>query len=82
MISKDIINAKGFWKSVFVFSLICILVTNAIRIMAVYGFDFKSFVTAELSEDKVFMFFVSNILLWILVGFAWAYVVFKNKLKK
>lgn len=82
MISKDIIKAKGFWKSVFLFSLVCIVVTNAIRIFATYGFDFSTFVAKELSADKLFLFFVSNILLWIVVGFVWTYFVFKRTLKK
>lgn len=82
MISTKIIKAKGFWKTVLVYSLIFILVTNAIRIIMRYGFDFSMFVSAELSEDKIFMFFVSNVLIWFVLGFVLTYFNFKRAMEK
>ncbi len=81
MISTKIIKAKGFWKSVFIYSLIFIVVTNAIRIAIRYKFDWSEFVSAELSEDKIFMFFVSNILLWFVLGFVLTYFNYKKTME-
>ena len=81
MISTKIIKAKGFWKSVFAYSFIFIVVTTLIRIAIRYKFDFEKFVSAELSEDKIFMFFVSNVLLWIVLGFVLTYFKYKKQME-
>lgn len=82
MISNKIIKTKGFWKTVFLYWLIFVVVTNIVRILASYRLDFSAFIEAELSGDKIFMFFVSNVLLWFVLGFVLAYYNFKKALKK
>lgn len=82
MISSKIIKAKGFWKTVFLYWFIFIIITNVVRILAVYGLDFSAFIEAELSSDKIFMFFFSNVLLWFVLGFVLAYYNFKKKMNQ
>lgn len=82
MIRPEIIKAKGFWKSVTRVSLTFVFVMLVFRIGIVYQFDFSKFAQTELSRDKIFMFFVSNILVWIIVGFLLTYFKFKKKIKE
>lgn len=82
MISPKIIKAKGFWRSVVVYSLFFIVITNLVRWALVYKFNFEKFVSTELSEEHIFMFFVSNILLWIVLGFVRTYFNFKRNLRE
>ncbi|HET8838172.1 MAG TPA: hypothetical protein VFM82_04175 [Flavobacteriaceae bacterium] len=82
MISPKIIKAKGFWRSVIVYSLFFIVITNLVRWALIYKFDFEKFVSIELSEEHIFMFFVSNILLWIVLGFVLTYFNFKRNIRE
>lgn len=81
MISTKIIKAKGFWKTVVVFTTIFIVVMNLIRIGMVYGFDFSAFYEQVIS-GKLFMFFVSNVLIWFVLGFVLTYFNFKKAMEK
>lgn len=82
MISTKIIKTKGFWKTVFLYWAIFVFVANVVRILASYGLDFSAFVSKELSQGKIFMFVVSNVLLWFVLGFVLAYFNFKrNRIK-
>lgn len=82
MIDPKIIKMKGFWKSVFQISVVFIIVMLIFRIGLVYELDFSRFVETDLSPDRIFMFVVSNVLVWIVVGFVLAYFNFKKKTKE
>ena len=82
MISPKIIKAKGFWKSTLIFWLVFTVITNLIRIGILYKFDFLEFASEELSEDRIFIFFVSNVLLWFVLSFVLTYFNFKKNMEK
>lgn len=81
MISSKIIKAKGFWKTVVVFTTIFILVMNLVRVGMAYGFDFSKFYENEIA-GKLFMFLVSNVLIWFVLGFVLTYFNFKRAMEK
>ena len=82
MISPKIIKAKGFWKSTLIFWLVFTVITNLIRIGILYKFDFSKFASVELSEDKIFTFIVSNLLLYFVLSFVLTYFNFKKNMEK
>ncbi len=81
MINPKIIKMKGFWKSVFQTSGAFIVVMLLFRIGLVYQLDFSTFVKTEIS-GRLFMFLISNVLIWILMAFLLTYFNFKKRYKE
>lgn len=79
---KKITSMPGFWKTVAIFTVMFILLSNLFKALISYGFDFSKFVEKELSGDHWIMFLVSNILIGFIVGFALVYMNYKKTLKK
>lgn len=81
MINPKIIKMKGFWKSVFQTSVAFILVMLLFRIGLVYQLDFSSFVKNEIL-DRVFMFLVANVFIWVIMAFLLTYFNFRKRYRE
>lgn len=80
---KQVINTKGFWKSVVFLGILFALVYDIIDLWFSFGFDISTYVNVYFSDfSRIIRFLIANIIGGFIYGFIITFFKFRARLKE
>ncbi|HET8810031.1 MAG TPA: hypothetical protein VFM65_07185 [Flavobacteriaceae bacterium] len=83
MMFKQIINTKGFWKSVVFLGILFALVYDIIDLWFSFGFDVSTYVEVYFSSpSRIVRFLIANIIGGFIYGFIITFFKFRSRIRE